>query len=966
MLDKLIIIKYNIQVILGKYIKLRERQKGNRTMTKYENLDLIHENTMKPRAYYVPYDTLEKAIKGDKEKSEYYTVLNGEWDFRYFARDIDCPEVIDNWDKVNVPSCWQMTGYEKPYYTNVNYPYPVDPPYVPDDNPLGVYRKTINVTAKQAHRENYIVFEGVSSCVELFINGEYVGFSTVSHCTSEFKITLNEGENEIVAKVHKWCVGSYMEDQDFFRNNGIFRDVYLLSRNKGHLFDIEIGFDSKGIYCDLPHTIYDSEGHKTDLSNPVLWNAEKPYLYTVIVETAGEYIPFKIGLRDQAVSSKGELLINGVSVKLKGVNHHDTHPFDGYVMDYEFMRDELLKMKELNINAIRTSHYPPQERFIELCDELGFYVIDEADIETHGFHNCDCHWSYDKSLIWPCKNPDWKEAFVDRAERLFERDKNHTCVIMWSLGNESNYGENFDAMSDFIHKREKSIKGTSRLVHYEGTSNFVSESEKDPDSVDVVSRMYATPYEIEKYYYETGDKRPFVWCEYCHAMGNGPGDIKDYWNVINRTPYMIGAFIWEWADHVAPNSEGNLCYGGDFGEETHDGNFCCDGLVFCDRSFKAGSLEAKAVYQPLGTELFGNVLTVYNKYDFTSFDEYDFAWEITADGKTVNSGTLNLCTKPHGTDTVKLKLDIPNCKYGAYLNIYMKDRNGKEVAFTQHELCRATALVLGEGKATITEQGEYAIISGNGFEYKFNMHYGYLESINGLSESPMKLSVWRAPVDNDRYIVTKWMDENYNKTHNKIYDVEVCDNVITVKCGLSAVSRSNFFTYIAKYTFFADGRIDVSLDGNFDKQRTYLPRLGFEFETKETKFKYFGYGPYEAYIDMHNGSKMGMYESTAQDEYVDYIKPQEHGNHYNTKYLKLGGFEIVATDGMEINFSEYTTEELANKAHNFELAKSKNTNVRIDYKVSGLGSGSCGPALAEQYKMNDDKVNFSFSLLPIK
>ena len=316
MLDKLIIIKYNIEVILGKYIKLRERQKGNRTMTKYENLDLIHENTMKPRAYYVPYDTLEKAIKGDKEKSEYYTVLNGEWDFRYFARDIDCPEVIDNWDKVNVPSCWQMTGYEKPYYTNVNYPYPVDPPYVPDDNPLGVYRKTINVTAKQAHRENYIVFEGVSSCVELFINGEYVGFSTVSHCTSEFKITLNEGENEIVAKVHKWCVGSYMEDQDFFRNNGIFRDVYLLSRNKGHLFDIEIGFDSKGIYCDLPHTIYDSEGHKTDLSNPILWNAEKPYLYTVIVETAGEYIPFKIGLRDQAVSSKGELLINGVSVKL--------------------------------------------------------------------------------------------------------------------------------------------------------------------------------------------------------------------------------------------------------------------------------------------------------------------------------------------------------------------------------------------------------------------------------------------------------------------------------------------------------------------------------------------------------------------------------------------------------------------------------------------------------------------------
>lgn len=571
-----------------------ERKKGEfYNIRKYENLELIHENTLKPRAHYIPYDSLEKALEGNKAKSSYYTLLNGEWEFRYFSRDIDCPDVISEWDKIDVPSCWQMRGYEKPYYTNVNYPYPVDPPYVPNDNPLGVYRKIITVSKEQSDRENYIVFEGVAPCVELFINGEYVGFSTVSHSTSEFKINLNEGENEIIAKVYKWCASSYLEDQDFFRNNGIFRDVYILSRNKGHLFDIEIGFDSKGIYCDENYTVYDCEGHKTDLSDPILWNAEKPYLYTVIIEAAGEYIPFKVGLRDQSVSEKGELLINGVSVKLKGVNHHDTHPLEGYAMDYDFMRNELLKMKELNINAIRTSHYPPQPDFIELCDELGFYVIDEADLETHGFvsrsyETLNACYGYDKSDIWPCKDLKWSSAFVDRAERLYERDKNHTCVIMWSMGNESNFGENFEKMADFLHSRENERKGINRLVHYEGAPNR-EKIEKDSSCVDIVSRMYTSPYETVEYYYKTGDTRPFVWCEYAHAMGNGPGDLADYWKVIDNTPYTIGAFIWEWADHVAQNDEGNFCYGGDFGELTHDGNFCCDGLVLNDRSFKSGS-----------------------------------------------------------------------------------------------------------------------------------------------------------------------------------------------------------------------------------------------------------------------------------------------------------------------------------------------------------------------------------------
>lgn len=931
-------------------------------MRKYEDIGLLHENTLKPRAHYIPYDSLQKALSGDKTKSEYYTLLNGEWDFKYFSRDIDCTDSIDLWDKVKVPSCWQSTGFEKPYYTNVNYPYPVTPPYVPDDNPVGVYRRKIDVSEYDAEKENYIVFEGVASCFELFINGEYIGFSSVSHCTSEFKITLFEGENEILVKVYKWCAGSYLEDQDFFRNNGIFRDVYLLSRNKGHIFDIEISFDSKGIYCDEPHTVYDARGQETDLSMPVLWNAEKPYLYTVVVEKAGEYIPFKIGMRDQQISDKGELLINGISVKLKGINHHDTHPFDGYAMSFEFMRDELMKMKELNINAIRTSHYPPQPAFFELCDELGFYVIDEADIETHGIANRDCNWCYDMTEAWPCRNEKWKSAFLDRAERLFERDKNHTCVIMWSLGNEANYGDNFKAMSDYIHERECDRQGIKRLVHYEGARDM-EEIEKDPDWVDVVSRMYMRPHDIVKYCYSTGDTRPVIWCEYSHAMGNGPGDLADYWKVIDNMPYMIGAFIWEWADHTAADDKGRLCYGGDFGEETHDSNFCCDGLVFYDRSFKAGSYEAKAVYQPLETRLCGKNLTLHNKYDFTSFSEFDFKWSVTADGCITQSGTVSIDTKPHETDTLCLNFEIPDSRFGSYLNISMCDKSGTERAFTQHKLSDTKIPAATEAAAKISVGGEFAVISGEGFRYIFNTHYGYIEELNSLLKSRMRLSVWRAPTDNDRIIKQQWYDANYDKTHNKVYSVDIKDNVITVKGALAAVSRSEFFRYTAIYKFFADGRIDVALDGDFDKSRVFLPRLGFEFTTDESEFKYFGFGPYESYIDMHHGSKMGMYKSDAQGEYVNYIKPQEHGNHYGTRYFQIGDFEFVSENGFEINVSEYSADELTKKAHNFELEKSKNVNVRIDYKVSGLGSGSCGPQLAQQYKMNDEKIHFEFSVL---
>ncbi len=939
-------------------------------MRRYENLKCIHENTLPPRAHYIPYDSLEKALNGTPAESEYYKLLNGEWDFAYFSRDIDCPKEITEWDKVTVPSCWQTTGYEKPYYTNVNYPYPVDPPYVPDDNPLGVYRRIVTVTEEEAGRENSIVFEGVAPCFELFVNGAYAGYSTVSHSTSEFAITLKSGENEILVKVYKWCVSSYLEDQDFLRMNGIFRDVYLLSRPSGHLFDINIAFNDKGIYYDGTYQVYNAEGKLDDLSAPVLWNAEQPYLYTVVIEEAGEFIPIKAGLRSQEVTEKGELLINGVSVKLKGVNHHDTHPYNGYVMTYDEMRDELLKMKELNINCIRTSHYPPQPAFISLCDELGFYVCDEADLETHGFYNRTAIWKYDASEEWPCRDPEWKEAFVDRAARLYERDKNNTCVVMFSLGNESNYGMNFAAMSDYIRTRESERAGINRMVHYENA--YCNNTDmKDPDTVDLVSRMYWSTDNMVRYHEQTGDKRPLFLCEYSHAMGNGPGDVLDYWKVIEQHPYMIGGCIWEWADHTAPLSDGRFGYGGDFGEETSDGNFCCDGLVFHDRSFKSGSLEAKYAYQPMAASWEKGILTVRNKNDFRDFSEYDFSWEVTADGEVSAAGSLNLAAKGHEEIKVPLQFVVPVSEYGTYLNISMKEKCGREVAFEQiclNEGTSAAAKCVLEKSAndkdvTIAEQGEYAIISGRDFTYKFNLHYGYLEEAGEFLKTPMRLTVWKAPTDNERRIRLEWDDNKYDKCRNKIYECIVNENTIRVKGSLSSVARSPFFQYEAVYSFSQDGNITVRLDGTFDQTRVFLPRLGFEFKTTQKEFTYFGYGPGESYIDMHHGSYMGMFESNVEKEYVSYIKPQEHGNHYNTKYLNLGAYSFVSGKGFECNVSKYTSQEMTEKKHDYELEEDLYTNVRIDYKVSGIGSGSCGPQILDKYRLKDRSIHMEFAIV---
>lgn len=947
----------------------------------YENLDKTQINTAPLRSHYIPYDTLSGALSGNPENSKFYKLLNGVWDFAYYNHDTEEGGPAVKSGKINVPGNWQMQGYDKPWYTNVNYPFPIDPPYAPDDNPMGVYTKTVELPEEWRGRRTYIVFEGVSSCLELHVNGSFVGYSSGSHMPSEFELTsyLVPGKNTIVAKVRKWCVGSYLEDQDFFRLSGIFRDVYLLSRDISHLTDVEIHADDKNITYDGEGEfyVYDADGKAADLSSPILWNAEKPYLYTAVIKHCNEFIPQKIGMRKIEVSDKGELLINGTSVLLKGVNHHDTHPKYGYHIPEDEMRSELELMKKLNINCIRTSHYPPTPKFLELCDEIGFYVVDETDIEIHGFVS-RYPWyvrrnSYDMdSMDWLCRRPEWKDEFVNRIKRMVERDKNHACVFMWSLGNESGYGKNHNAMYEWAKERD-----TSRLVHYEGAGVIEGGRDNFPKEIsDVVSYMYMGVEELETHAVDD-DKRPVYLCEYSHAMGNGPGDLADYMELFRKYPKLIGGCIWEWADHTVVRKDGTCLYGGDFDELTDDGNFCCDGLVFADRNLKAGSLEAKAIYQPFSTEFDGKTLTVNNLFDFTDLSEYTICYTVEADGICTYSAKLHADVAPHESQSLALDLNLPlECKIGCYLNISLIDKNGFEVASTQHKLdvpVRKELPCSTSDKIVITKERDTITVNGDGFTHTFNAHSGMLASLNGLTEGEAKLTAWRAPTDNDRNIKKSWgyingnnaFGENINRLCPKVHECSISDNKITVNGSLSGVSRIPFFKYSTEYSFFDDGSIGVSLKGKVREDCVELPRLGFEFALPKnsSKFRYFGMGPEETYCDMHHYAKMGMYESDAASEYVPYIMPQEHGNHFNTKCLETeNGLCFTADGSFEINVSEYTSEALTKAMHTDELEKADNIIVRIDYKNAGIGSNSCGPKLLEKYRLSDKDIDFNFRI----
>lgn len=948
-------------------------------MRKYENLRCTSENREPQRAYYIPKTGC--------------TPLNGIWDFKFYECDFEEDYTEKEWQKIDVPSCWQLRGFEEPNYTNAVYPYPYDPPYVPDNNPMGVYRREFEI--EDTDKDTYIIFEGVSSCLELFINGQYVGYSQGSHLQAEFDIStyVKKGVNTVVAKVRKWCSGSYLEDQDFFRFNGIFRDVYLLSRPKGHIRDIKITTDDN--YIDIAFdgsaqiSLLDKEGRLLDkasaentarffVDKPILWNAEKPYLYEVLFEYKDEVISQKVGFVSYKIGESLEFLVNGTEVKLKGVNHHDTHPANGWVMSEEDIKKDLLLMKKLNINTIRTSHYPPTPRFLELCDELGFYVILETDLETHGVLNRDaggCGFDCPDNLMWPCSNPEWREAFVERMERAYQRDKNHCSIFAWSTGNESGHGDNHAAMRDYIKEND-----SKRLVHIEDACRESEMSEfygfdttYYADRSDIYSMMYVDIKNMEEKAKNPDFKHPYFLCEYSHAMGNGPGDVCDYWDLIYKHKKLIGGCVWEWADHTVLKN-GVPKYGGDFeGELTNDGNFCADGMVFCDRSLKAGSLEVKAAYQYMDCELSGDSLTVLNRYDFTNLSEYEFKYMVKVDGELIEEKALALDVEPKAATQIKITLPS-ECALGAYVHCFLYDKSGYPVAQKQLEI--PVAVRKKEETAAVAkavEADDLILFEGECFRYTFSKHSGSFVSLvkNGEEQlkAPIRITSMRAPIDNERnvkqrwYWYNTWEGENLDRQFDKVYECTLNEAEVTVKGSLSGVSRSPYFRYTAKYSVSADGTIRITLDGDVKEACGWLPRLGFEIKTpcEKSNFKYFGMGPYESYCDMHHASMIDWYESSADKEYVRYIMPQEHGNHTKTKVLAFeNGLSFEAAEDMEINVSRYSTQMLMQAMHWDELAKDGHINIRIDYKNSGIGSNSCGPELLEKYRLSEKKIHFEF------
>ncbi len=1009
----------------------------------HQSLQDLHVGCEEPHAYFVPYDTRKKALDDFREKSRYFKTLSGDWFFKYYESVALVPDLqkgsVDFEEKLSVPMSWQYQigrGYDDPLYKNINYPFPVDPPFVPSENPCGVYERTFFLHEEQlAEKDMTMVFEGVDSCFYLFLNRRFVGYSQVSHMTSEFNVSdyVQTGENTVTVLVLKWCDGSYVEDQDKFRSSGIFREVYLLSRDRVRIVDAFV-------HCDLKDTLdradlsveLDTNGaldvrasllspngdvlFEKDaqidrrgkvilgtLENPLLWSDEKPTLYTMLIEAGNEIISFPVGVRRIEVRGK-VFYLNGKKVKFRGVNRHDSSPLTGSATPMEHMRRDVMLFKRFNINTVRTSHYPNDPRFLTLCDKYGLFVVDEADLECHGMG------------VGPTSrltnSPDWTEAYLDRARRMLERDKNHPSVLIWSVGNESGAGKNHRVMADYYKQRDP-----SRLVHAEDESrnayNFdLMRNGKKLDAydalftdgkegitpeelrayIDIESRMYP-PADMVDYYLGKATDKPFFMCEYSHAMGNGPGDLAFYWDKVLANDCFMGGCVWEFTDHSVatgenPYADPHYIYGGDFGEQPSDSNFCVDGLVYPDRRPHTGLLELSEVYKPFRMTYKDGVLTVKSYRFFEDLSDLSLTYTVERNGAVIESKVIG-AMKIAPTAAKRYTLFPKDRVFDGVTTLNVRVRQNTETEWAeQGHIVGSTQFILSDDLQAKPCESSCAVLSESALAYTVrcgetvytvSRRSGLIESVvdNGkeMLAAPVTPSVWRAPIDNERSVKNEWYQKGLDRILCDLRSIEAsCDGgraVIKTELVLGAVALTPLARLSLTYTFEEEAGVRIDCHAKMENTPWMMPRFGFRFTLPEgmEDVRYFGYGPMEAYEDKRQAARLSYFRTTATKNFENYVRPQENGAH---AFCRLADVTSVQGHGLffagksfSFSASHYSPEQLTAIMHHYELVPEKETTVFIDYRNSGVGSHSCGPALNARYRISEKEFDFSFAFKPL-
>ncbi len=993
--------------------------------TNYNDFSVFEINKLEGRAYAIPYSSVEKLkktpFKKERTSSDMVKVLSGKWDFKYYSSNKDLPENLDTdtieFNKVKVPSTWQRTGYEQPAYINCPYAFDNPPPYVPDEQSVGVYRTFFDIDNVS---KNYIIsFLGVISCLDLYVNGKFVGYSEGAHNSAEFNLNnyVVKGKNELVAVVHKWSNGTFLECQDMFRENGIFRDVLLYELPETYLNDVycrtketkkgwnlDISVEIKGKsenLCAYAEIYYKNkliaEKCVAAKENCVIsfenldvktWNAEIPELYTAYISlyngeceimTQRNYIGFK------TVKIKKDIFtVNGKRIKVKGVNHHDTHYKNGYVMSFNDMEKDIKLMKSLNVNAVRTSHYPPDAQFIVLCDMYGLYVIDEADIETHGVA-CEPHNNF--NLI--SHDLAWAPRYLDRVKRMYLRDRSRASIIMWSLGNEAGGYACQDECYKYLHETCPEIP-----VHYEG----VVRGERH--SYDVVSEMYTNHENVEKTGKHTRGKKytpkPFFLCEYAHAMGVGPGGLEEYWDIFYKYDNLMGGCIWEWADHSVyhPGGKIRFTYGGDHGEWRHDGCFCVDGLVYPDRKLHTGAKEMKNVYRPVRAQLDGNNLTFTNTNRFKNASYLTAVWELVKNGNILLAADeIILDINPEESKTFEIDFKVPNGDCDCHLNIYYFEGDS-EIAFEQFEIKNDFEFDFEcEDKVSVTDSDDKSLVEFNNGSVTFNKKNGVIESYVSnnkelINSSPayskgLIPNIYRAFLDNDTHYREEWIKAGYDNYQCicKDFELEINDNMAEIEVEFVLKSENSKHP-IAKvemeYKVYANGVIKVESEFkpvSGKKLSAHMPRFGVMLEMPETfrNIEYFGMGPDENLCDLYAHSMVGIYNTTVEDMHEPYIRPQDAGNRTKTRYLAVTddeGFGIkfaYKENYFNFNARTFTQKLLQNAKHQEDLHDENTVVVNIDGFTRGTGTASCGPDILPQFEVNGSKgLEFTFYMMPVK